>query len=1232
MAYFCYGWPTLLLPNIRDKDSLGSSQTTILGAEIDELKTKLATFNEESVTFWSTGLHRLATGRICISTTQREECGPIRNVCFRFDGKKVAVVQERGLVSFYRLETFYAPEGRASWTDFVINGNNQESNSLKSYPSQIEYVLPVFEMQTRVCKNAEGKILGCSTCTAGVVIATNLKVLLCISWDSEVLWHTEIINLLSEEVKELIKQGEKEWGSIHIDYHRGTDLCGMVCGSVGFSMISFFRDGGRISPTLGDSLVLRNAHATCISLEPQQCIAAVGLSDGKVELYDTNVSISGQAFCMRTLSLDSFYIHPSETGAVACIQWSPDGDVIAVGYETDGITIWSSHGHRLFHTFSLQNENKSEDGHSDERSFQVQTKNGKAPNECTDAFFSSNVIDNNSQFFWFSNIKNLLWGPLGFSLFVVACRPLEAARSNIVISSLVELPLLKAGSVKGSCQSESTRRLLLGSSFFLLQQHSGGKSLDLPLWNGNKFQRVEVPYEYISENWPLKKISFNNDQTFVAVAGKHGFALYSTRLKKWRLFGDVNEEQNIRCCSLCWFGKSIIVGNEIMTQNRKLNRYELLIFSRDHLYMSSLQARIVLHGVPLLLDCREDGFLLVFASDLQLRLFELKQEGWSMKISTHQRWSFHLTVDVPLVSPRRRTIHRDSRIFVQSVRIYPRFANGNVPLHVLLLKSTGSLILLDIQQGISQVLLRNVHSFWYHTPSRISVQEGWELAFDVWAIAEDGIYTVFDSRSYKRVESNFRRLSNVETTVPEFVVSKWFQPDISVFPLGFTEYGDFLTGVYPLQKTDILVSSEGGKYVLPYFCITLEYQEFLSKILLHLIKQENVDDSQCLKFLQGCSEWPHFEECLERWLHEVLVQSVDGRENLEANLSSQRTTNKDNSHFNKSHSRLSHEASLLFRTLNLLRYFGEYEDVVVGCARKVDQRYWQDLFGAAGDPCSLFETCCLTERLTTGAAFLKIIQEWWDMEVAVNHGWRLLEFSLKTGCFTIIENLIEFLDRAANEGFLPINNLVMEEVEIPWLEKVVSGSKFKLSTKSLVVLLRYFRKFLVDLEWRKAVFFSGRFGFSLGCCWRELEKNSKRRSMTELLLSLHNAFKWPFPSCKIVLKKWDEIPESKSTYEEVMSKLQNWNNIIFGEGCDANVTSTHRNERYFQQVRCELQFLVGSAAMSSQWELALCGLTALLCCEELCVLLGSYPEKLSKFLSVLRETEVPGYLTLASKW
>jgi len=1223
MASFGYGWPKLLSPQL-DKESSSLDIDTFFPQllVIDEHRSKLAVLYDDKVVFWSTGRVRVVIGKLWPNCSK----GRIQGGCFRYDGKRFAVIFEKKCLLIYKLEPFHPPPGRSSWFDFVSSsqGNIQEKDSHSWTGCKEEYILPTILTENEVGTGEEEYLVTCTSCPLGVIVVTSTLEMYCVSWEGEMFWHTPIAQLFSSDWSFM----DRTNGVVSIDYHKATDLCGLVLDVSGIAFIVKIHEGGRIPPEMDDTIILREHGASCIALETQQCHAAVGLTNGSVEIYNTNVFVTGQPVCLRTLSLDSLYLSVSDIGRVVSVEWTSDGNCVAVGYEKTGVVVWSPLGYCLFCSFS---------------SLEQPSTGGE-----------NHVVESSRHGYLFGHVKDICWGLFGYSLFVLgSVEEYDKSRWETADSKtpfcLVELGFLKTGFSKGSCQNEATRRFLLGPDFFVVVQDNALTNYPHMYSLKQKLlQHVEVPYEYVSNNWPLRLLSCNDDKNFVAVSGKHGVALYNIRSKRWRLFGDVVEEKMIQSSSLCWYRNSIIIGNEIAIQKRKTCRYELLIFPRDGLNFSFVQAQIPLQGAPLLLDARKDGYVLVFADDLQLRLFQLKSQGSKYTYST--LWSFHITVEAPLASPRRITKGRSTGTFVSSVRIYPPCLlsgeRDNAPQQVLLLKSTGSLILLDIPKGISIPILRMVHAFWFHNPDCFPIETRNSPSSNpyvaIWAVAEDGIYCSFDSNMSADTSQS------PSTMISRFVSYKWFQVDMNVYPLGFVEYGGFLTGISSLQTAGMSLALGNMHCRLPCFGIQIERQELMSKFFLRWLADDTLEEMQCFKWIASCSKAQHFENALERCLYELLGRVQQQQQQPSVSF----TTNDSVELVDSSCFPINQATFALERFMRLVKYFGEYEDVIVGCARKMDYKYWNSLFSYVGEPCLLFENCCLTHRLTVAAGLLKIIQEWWDLQVAVMHAWRLLQCCLNRGRIDIAEQVVAFLDRAGGEGFVfsvPEWEMREEEKRL-WEKGIVRRTTTTASTNQHLnmvdaILLQHLGACLEKMQWKQAVNMSMCFGISLADYWQAQTTISYlQQPFFKVLLCLHDSFQWPFPSVDIVEKRWSRsnlhdawntigASEDNEQLQQVIDRLSTWQNKNTWDIENESWSNKQNNIKYYRLVRQQLQYLVGNAAVARQWEVVVGGLTALLQCEELRVVLKNlHTDWLAWYRDGLEKSQVAGYVWLSAQW
>jgi len=126
------------------------------------------------------------------------------------------------------------------------------------------------------------------------------------------------------------------------------------------------------------------------------------------------------------------------------------------------------------------------------------------------------------------------------------------------------------------------------------------------------------------------------------------------------------------------------------------------------------------------------------------------------------------------------------------------------------------------------------------------------------------------------------------------------------------------------------------------------------------------------------------------------------------------------------------QRELFPRVIRLLRYFGEYEDVVVRCARKMDSKRWPLLFAVAGEPAALLEQCFVSGRLRTAACLLVILQEMWGFISSTPHSLRLLDAALERGELGLAADLANFLSKADRAGMLNSSQLTARE-DVGWM-------------------------------------------------------------------------------------------------------------------------------------------------------------------------------------------------------
>ena len=79
---------------------------------------------------------------------------------------------------------------------------------------------------------------------------------------------------------------------------------------------------------------------------------------------------------------------------------------------------------------------------------------------------------------------------------------------------------------------------------------------------------VRVRDAYMASNWPLRIAVASPAADFVAVAGRRGLCVYNVRLGRWRLFGDVQQEEALRVHALGWLGNEHVLVVHAATSER----------------------------------------------------------------------------------------------------------------------------------------------------------------------------------------------------------------------------------------------------------------------------------------------------------------------------------------------------------------------------------------------------------------------------------------------------------------------------------------------------------------------------------------------------------------------------------------------------------------------------------------------------------------------------------------
>ncbi|KAF5828401.1 hypothetical protein DUNSADRAFT_17671 [Dunaliella salina] len=373
--------------------------------------------------------------------------------------------------------------------------------------------------------------------------------------------------------------------------------------------------------------------ATCASIGASAQMVAVGCSNGQLELYRLQPSAANSPYQedmlpvadtpVRVLSLESWGHRRYETGGISKVQWSPDSRAIAVGYQTQGLVVWSPSGCRLLctlrqvpNTFGRDSARRTNSGGAagagggggvmgprassgsvvggDEgtNSSQPSPRAGLAAHRR----FSREQAPPPQPALLEAGVAALAWGLMGYTLLVAhtGCGwqlvELQFAHSLPNHHRVAHAGVGTQGLTAGAHQPQLHRqageeelhvlqahdRLLIVAEAIQASNsmgsgagHSHHESRTVTAHEGPDARthlgsdlltsHMMLPQQYIASNWPVVHVAVSSSGIDMAVAGQRGLALYSRLTDRWRLFGDVSQERRISCRMLCWMESAIIV-------------------------------------------------------------------------------------------------------------------------------------------------------------------------------------------------------------------------------------------------------------------------------------------------------------------------------------------------------------------------------------------------------------------------------------------------------------------------------------------------------------------------------------------------------------------------------------------------------------------------------------------------------------------------------------------------
>ncbi|XP_040436529.1 guanine nucleotide exchange factor subunit RIC1 isoform X4 [Falco naumanni] len=867
---------------------------------------------------------------------------------------------------------------------------------------------------------------------------------------------------------------------------------------------------------------------TCVAVNNKYRLMAFGCANGSVQVYTIDTTTGAMQFSHKLeLTPKQYPDIWNKTGPVKLMRWSPDSCVVMVTWECGGLSLWSVFGAQLICTlggdFAYQSDGSKKDP---------------------------------------LKISSMTWGSEGYHLWVIDgsssnVKPERDANNEAHQFGILQFHFIKSALTVNPCMSNQEQVLLQGEDRLYLNcgdatqaqsprnasAHSEHKptrergpfsdgSLDSQglstLLGHRHWHVVQIHSTYLESNWPIRFSAIDKLGQNVAVVGKFGFAHYSLLTKKWKLFGNITQEQNMMVTGgLAWWNDFIVLA----CYNLNDHQEELRVYLRTSNLDNAFAHITKLQADTLLLSIFRD-IVILFRADCSICLYSIERrpEGLNPTASIQvlqevsmSRYIPHpfLVVSVTLTSVRTET------------GITLKMPQQACEAESIMLNLAGQLIMLQRDRSGPQirdkdnnpnqrkhlpfcapvVLAQSVENVW--TTCRINKQKR-HLLEALWLSCGGAgmkVWLPLFPRDHRKPHSFLSRRIMLPFHINIYPLAVLFEDALVLGAVNDTVLYDCLyTQTSAREHLEVL---------FPFSIVERTSQIYLHHILRQLLVR-NLGE-QALLLAHSCATLPYFSHVLELMLHEVLEEEATSREPI--------------------------PDPLLPTVAKFITEFPLFLQTVVHCARKTEYALWNYLFAAVGNPKDLFEECLMAQDLDTAASYLIILQNMEVPAVSRQHATLLFNTALEQGKWDLCRHMIRFL-KAIGSGETetpPATPTTQEPSSSSGFEffrhRSISLSqsaenlhgKFNL-TKTLsmpsgpsgkrwskdsdcaenmyidMMLWRHARHLLEEIKLKDLGCFAAQLGFELiGWLCKERARAARVEDFVFALKKLHKDFLWPFP-------------------------------------------------------------------------------------------------------------------------
>ncbi|XP_066566821.1 guanine nucleotide exchange factor subunit RIC1 isoform X2 [Amia ocellicauda] len=1109
--YFLTGWPRRLLCPLRSEEEPFQIQASTQ-------RMHFAVLSRTQLSVWFSRPAVLIVSYI-ESAKAASHFGPYEQVEWKPDDTMVAVATTNGYILLF--DIVGNGEDKYLYEPVYPKGNTR----VKVTPGyKEEQCAPALSLEMKKPVDLEAPITSLQSMQEDLVVATEDGYLHILHWDG-VTNGRKAINLCTIPFSVDLQSSR---GGPSLDFEgvfiRDMEYCVTLDG---IAMV--FNDGrlAFITPVasgftanLQGILAPDVADGTCVAVNNKYRLMAFGCTSGSVLVFTID-GTTGSMQLSHKLELTPKHYPDiwNKTGPVKLIRWSPDCSVAMVTWECGGLSLWSVFGAHLICTLGEDFAYRS-DG----------TKKDPV------------------------KISSMSWGAEGYHLWVISIDGIGSpdsgmeTRVSLKQATILQFNFIKSALTVNPCTSNQEQVLLHGEDRLYLtcgdpaQAHSAEHRLPQDgnllhtstslsqglstLLGHRHWHVVQIHSTYLESNWPIRFAAIDTLGQCVAVAGKCGFAHYSLFTRKWKLFGNITQEQNMTVTGgLAWWNDFIVIAcYNLIDQQEELRLY-LRSSNLDNAFANITK----LHSDTLLLNVFRN-MVILFRADCSICLYSIERNQDSpnhiASIELLQEVSMSRYIPHPalVVSVTLTSVRTETGITLKA----PQQACAA---ESIMLNLAGQLIMLQRDRSGPQVrekeslpnqkkllpfcppvvLAQCVENVW--TTCRTNKQKR-HLLEALWlACGEAGmkVWLPLFPRDHRKPHSFLSRRIMLPFHINIYPLAVLFEDALVLGATNETVLYDGLQGAREPLET-----------LFPFCTVERTSQIYLHHILRQLLVR-NLGE-QALLLAQSCAGLPYFPHVLELMVHVVLEEEATSREPI--------------------------PDPLLPTVAKFITEFPLFLQTIVHCARKTEYALWNYLFAAVGNPKDLFEECLMAQDLDTAASYLIILQNMEVPAVSRQHATLLFNTALEQGKWDLCRHMIRFLKAiGSGESETPPTTPTTQEpsttggfeffrhrsISLSQSAESLASGKFSIQkTLSMpsgpsakrwskdndcaenmyidMMLWRHARRLLEEVRLKDLGCFSAQLGFELiGWLCKERTRAARVDDFITALKRLHKDFLWPFP-------------------------------------------------------------------------------------------------------------------------